>query len=272
MLKPPPAPMTVDANPLPGPAPTRVPSPTAVLDDRQVSIVITVATVAGPPTITALSSSLLAAQRTISLLSSELQQAQLASVSAVASAQSAAAASALSTVASVSSSAALALASASSLVANANAAAVAASRSADAAIANASSIQAQADLTQRLDPNRFTETQLAIAVVVSIIGTLALSLVGFLLFANYRERREQKRNRQLKELILRPNSANSSGTGDAIWDEVYNRRPSRRLPRDFQRPRMVQTTPPRGPPRMPVPQPPETIGEEREPAERPMSG
>ncbi|KAJ4396080.1 hypothetical protein N0V93_000297 [Gnomoniopsis smithogilvyi] len=213
MLEPSPAPTMVDAT-FPGPASTSAPSPEALLDKRQIIITITVTTSNPSATISSLSSSLISAQRSISLLASELQQVQLASVSAVTSAQSAAAASALSTIASVSSSAALALASASTLVANANAAAVAASRSADAAIANASTIQAQADLSRQLNANRFTETQLAIAVVVSIIGTLALSLIGFLFFAYYRERREKKRRRELKELILRPDTTNSSGSGD----------------------------------------------------------
>lgn len=291
ILEPPAVSIMVDAT-FPGPASTSVPSRTAMLDERQIFITITVTT--GPAaTISSLSSSLIAAQATISLLANEVQQLQLASVSAVASVQSAAAASAFSVVASVSSSAALALASASTLVANADAAAAEANRSADAAIANASSIQvsdlqsaifryqssirtnglqAQANLTHELDANRFTETQLAIAIVVSIIGTLALSLIGFLCFASYRDRRDQQRRRQLKELILRPDTANSSGSGDIMWDEAYDRRPPRRQSRTPQRSRsMVQTAPPRGPPRMPIPRPPETIREEREPGERPMS-
>lgn len=135
---PPPTPTAADAT-VSGSGSTSASSRATTLVERQIIITINITDPAA--TISALSSSLAVAQRSVTLLANEVQQVQLASVRAVASAQSAAAASALSTVASVSSSAALALASASTLVSNAGAAAVAASRSADAAIANASSIQ-----------------------------------------------------------------------------------------------------------------------------------
>lgn len=92
-------------------------------------------------TISTLSASLATAQASITRLGAELLQAQLGSVSGVASAQSSAAASASSAVASISLSAATALASASALVANANAMALTASLARDSAIANASRIQ-----------------------------------------------------------------------------------------------------------------------------------
>lgn len=132
--------------------------------------------------------------------------------------------------------------------------------------------QAQADLSRQLDNTRFTEAQIAIAIVVSIIGTLALSVAGAMCFFNYRDRRDTKSRRQLKDLIMRPDTGSSSGSGDVMWDEIYTKRPAmRRPPRNPLRPPMAQTAPPRGPPRVRVPQPPETIKEEMEPEAPPVS-
>lgn len=113
---------------------------TTLTERRQVTVIVE-----GNPSATAsiasLSSALVAAQASASLLAQQNQQLQIASASAVASAQAAAQLSASSLAASISSSAAVALASAAGAVANANNAASAAMQSANAALASASVIQ-----------------------------------------------------------------------------------------------------------------------------------
>lgn len=283
---------------------TIAPSPAAVtvsptLPNAMAPIPLLTAATILPPhqdpstTIAALSASLATAQASITRLAAELQQVQLGSVSGVASAQS----SAFSVVASVSSSAAAALASASAQVANANAMAMAASRVADVAMANASSIQvgesladtrcnqidnmqAQADLSRQLDPTQFTEAQLSIAVAVSIIGTLVLALIGFLIYVCYRERRrrlkrqpEKNRPPKNRPMMLRPTTGNSSDGGEPLWTVAYAKGPPRanRPPRYPLGASQVRGATPRGPPNAPLPRPPDVVNEERETQEWPMS-
>lgn len=111
------------------------------LHDRQLFTLTVTNNPSASATIASLSSALVAAQATASLLAVQNQQLQIASASAVASVQSAAQASASSVVASISSSAAVALASAEGAVSNANNMASVAMQSASAALASASAIE-----------------------------------------------------------------------------------------------------------------------------------
>lgn len=73
----------------------------------------------------------------------------------------------------------------------------------------------------------FSMTQLSIAVIVSVIGTLSLSIVVFTLFSG-RRRKHQPGIEQLRLDIKRPDTDSSTGSGPIVWSRRLKRQPETR--------------------------------------------
>lgn len=68
----------------------------------------------------------------------------------------------------------------------------------------------------------FSRTQIIIAVVLSVVGTLMLSTVGFAILYKSRRRRQQGRMQDLKSDIQRSDTDSSTGGGGGGDDMVWN--------------------------------------------------